>query len=116
MPQPEEVEEEEVEEPEAEAADDADAADADAEEEEEPVELPPLPEHQNLLVAYKMLEGRLISEEEYLALKEIVRADGFVSVCLSVCLSASVLAVYVCSLCAPCLRLSSFKMHGSCIR
>ena len=96
MPQPEETEEEEVEEPEAEAADDADAADADAEEEEEPIELPPMPEHQNLLVAYKMLEGRLISEEEYLALKEIVRADGF-CVCLSVCLSVCV--------CPSCLRL-----------
>lgn len=56
-------------EPEAEAAEGAEGG----EEEVEPVELPPVPEHYNLLIAHKMLAARLISEEEYLALKEIVR-------------------------------------------
>lgn len=79
--QPEE--EEEGAEPEAEAEATEAAEDEEGEggdEAEEPVELPPVPEHQNMLVAHKMLAAILISEEEYLALKEIVRADGFVYV------------------------------------
>ena len=80
--QPEE--EEEGAEPEAEATETAETAEGEGDEAageaEEPVELPPVPEHQNLLVAHKMLAATLISEEEYLALKDIVRADCFVYV------------------------------------
>ena len=71
--QPEEEEEEEGAEKE-EAPAEANEGEEGGEEETETVELPPLPEHQNLLVAHRMLAAVLISEEEYLALKEIVRA------------------------------------------